>query len=172
MNSKSLAAMDCLQRLSAFRAITDKQERRTAVQECYQVLLKKWSKEPNWNGMPRHLIEDVHGMFRNGFSRMLKDAEKRSKVNVNAFKTLNQSLHHHHGNEDHMWFPRLKMLHREFVPELEILEEDHRELVRLEKQIEKGDLEALRQFCDHLFDHLIREEMITVPFLLDGTGGF
>jgi hypothetical protein len=32
--------------------------------------------------------------------------------------------------------------------------------------------QALQQFCADLFDHLNREEMMSVPYFMDGTAGF
>jgi hypothetical protein len=33
-------------------------------------------------------------------------------------------------------------------------------------------IQALEQFCAQLFDHLNREEMMSVPYFMDGTAGF
>jgi hypothetical protein len=58
------------------------------------------------------------------------------------------------------------------VDEIDILERDHQALVDLEdKIINENDYSALLEFVSALNDHLNREEMLTVPFLMDGTGG-
>ncbi|KAI9339054.1 hypothetical protein BDR26DRAFT_397511 [Obelidium mucronatum] len=146
-------------------------ERTTAA--VYAFLKESWKKDPRWGGMASHLVEDVHPMFREGFGALKRQvlSSKARKVDVGWFKQLNNGLHHHHSLEDKMWFPQLCRLHKEVSSEVRILEADHRRLVELEGQICSGDWEALVEFCDGLFDHLNREEMITVPFLLDGTGG-
>jgi Holliday junction resolvase-like predicted endonuclease len=58
------------------------------------------------------------------------------------------------------------------IGEIDILERDHKALVDLEnKIIHENDYSALLEFVSALNDHLNREEMLTIPFLMDGTGG-
>lgn len=94
------------------------------------------------------------------------------QVDVASFESWNRNLHGHHGNEDASWFPSLRKKHPIVAPAIDILEKDHETLVSMEKRIEKGDMSSLTEFVALLNDHLNREEMITVPFLLDGTGGW
>ena len=114
-------------------------------------------------------------MFRRAFESLVDAAANpkaaKSQVDASTFKRYNESLHGHHGNEDAAWFPRLKRLHPEFAAEIDILERDHAALVALEARIGDGDYTALQEFVAALSDHLNREEMISVPFLMDGTGG-
>jgi hemerythrin superfamily protein len=116
-------------------------------------------------------VEDVHGHFREAFKQVLQ-ASKPGHVYIKGFNQVNRSLQGHHGNEDRSWFPRLKRLHPEMVKEIDVLERDHKYLVNLEHNIvEKNDYDSLVEFVEALNDHLNREEMISVPFLCDGTGG-
>ncbi len=93
-------------------------------------------------------------------------------VDVRGFERVNSNLHGHHGHEDAHWFPKLRRVHPELRGEINLLEENHNELVALEPRITRGDLSALKEFVALLLDHLNREELLTVPFLLDGTGSF
>ncbi|RHY34214.1 hypothetical protein DYB32_001882 [Aphanomyces invadans] len=133
--------------------------------------MREWKQDRRWGGMGRHLVEDIHVSFRRGFEILVKKGEARREVNVSSFRHLDNNLHHHHSIEDQMWFPRLKQLHPECQSEVEVLERDHRKLIELESQVTSGDYAALVEFVDHLMDHLNREEMLSVPWLLDGTGG-
>ncbi|KAJ3274059.1 hypothetical protein HDV01_003552 [Terramyces sp. JEL0728] len=170
MNKKEiqyLARLPCLQRLAEFRTIEDVVQRRGATAQVHEILLKDWKKDTRWFGMGHHLVEEVHFMFRQMFTSLMQS----DKVNVPKFKECNRMLHHHHSLEDSFWFPNLRKLHPEYIAEIDILEKDHKELVSLEKKIVNGDHEALLEFCNGLLDHLNREEMISVPYLIDGTGG-
>ena len=110
-------------------------------------------------------------MFRNGFDQVFNASKKLEKVNVSAFNRVNQVLHNHHETEDALWFPKLRRNHPEVKAEIDILEEDHKVLVTLEEKILQGDIKSLSVFIEKLNDHLNREELITLPYLLDGTGG-
>ena len=51
----------------------------------------------------KHLVEDVHPMFRQGFSALLAKSAKSKggpQVDVAAFRELNDNLHAHHSGED------------------------------------------------------------------------
>eukprot|EP00755_Sulcionema_specki_P032297 Sspe_Gene.98448::Locus_71863_Transcript_1_1_Confidence_1.000_Length_607::g.98448::m.98448 len=122
--------------------------------------------------MARHLVEDVHPMFRGGFERVRQMGAGDQTVAVEHFNRINRSLHGHHGSEDTLWFPLLRRRHPSYAEEVDILESDHQRLVDLESRILAGDYQALSDFCSSLDDHLNREEMITVPFLLEGSGGW
>ena len=172
---QELIEMKCLDLLPALRKIDADLERRTTTGTVHAAHLKVWEKSPKWKGMAQHLVKDVHAMFRRGFESLVDpDANPkaaRGLVDVPSFQRVNESLHGHHGNEDRAWFPRLRRLHREFDAEIDILEADHARLVALEAAILKGDYKALQEFVAQLSDHLNREELISVPFLMDGTGG-
>jgi iron-sulfur cluster repair protein YtfE (RIC family) len=168
-------AMPCLELLPALRRIDDVTQRRSVCSAVHAAHLKTWRSNSKWKGMARHLVEDVHTMFRQAFSSLIDTTSNpkavRSQVDLGNFQRYNENLHGHHGNEDAAWFPRLKRLHPEFKAEIEILEADHAALVALEKRIHAGDYAALTEFVAALDDHLNREEIISVPFLMDGTGG-
>ncbi|RHY60669.1 hypothetical protein DYB38_004182 [Aphanomyces astaci] len=160
-----------LERLAELRSIDDVQVRRQKTKDVHALLLREWKQDRRWGGMGRHLVEDIHVSFRRGFEMLVKEGEMRREVNVSSFRQLDNSLHHHHSIEDHSWFPRLKQLHPESRSEVDILERDHRKLIELESRVASGDYDALVEFVEHLMDHLNREEMLSVPWLLEGTGG-
>ncbi|ETW08945.1 hypothetical protein H310_01427 [Aphanomyces invadans] len=166
-----LARLPALERLAELRRIEDVQVRRQTTKDVHAILMREWKQDRRWGGMGRHLVEDIHVSFRRGFEILVKKGEARREVNVSSFRHLDNNLHHHHSIEDQMWFPRLKQLHPECQSEVEVLERDHRKLIELESQVTSGDYAALVEFVDHLMDHLNREEMLSVPWLLDGTGG-
>ncbi|KAH9100901.1 hypothetical protein Ae201684P_007092 [Aphanomyces euteiches] len=145
--ASELASLPPLQRLAELRSIDDIPARRALTAQARDLLLLEWKRDPRWRGSARHLIEDVHSWFRQGFEDL---------TNL----------------EDRMWFPRLQRLHPDSREEIDILERDHKKLVELEGNVSSGDCASLVEFCDHLIDHLNREEMLSVPWLLDGTGGF
>ena len=51
------------------------------------------------------------------------------------------------------------------------LVERKEQIAALEEEIEKGNFDSLQEFVDALNDHLNREEMLSVPYLMDGSGG-
>ncbi|KAJ3028099.1 UNVERIFIED_CONTAM: hypothetical protein HDU68_002484 [Siphonaria sp. JEL0065] len=173
-----LASLPCLELLSYFRTIADIEQRRSVTAAVYARLKATWQKDERWDGMARHLVEDVHPMFREGFAQLRAACSVPEQVPeplspnvVRMFQQINIGLHHHHTLEDRMWFPRFIRLHREMENEVHILEQDHRGLVALEARILERDSAALVEFYESLVDHLNREEMITVPFLMEGSGG-
>ncbi|EQC35114.1 hypothetical protein SDRG_07347 [Saprolegnia diclina VS20] len=167
---EELIAMPVLERYEAFRAIENVAERRAVTAQVHKEIVVTWKQHPRWGGMAAHLVQDIHPYYRSGFERLMRACEAKREVDKTKFRHLNNSLHHHHSIEDHAWFPRLKEGHEEFIPEIRQLEADHRNLVVLEKRVMTGDFAALAEFYHGLIDHLNREEMITVPWLLDGTG--
>ena len=70
------------------------------------------------------------------------------------------------------WFPKLRTAHPECGPLIDTLEADHAALVKRERDILAGKYSALAAFVALLMDHLNREELLTVPFLMDGTGAW
>ncbi|ETV89654.1 hypothetical protein H257_00853 [Aphanomyces astaci] len=109
-------------------------------------------------------------MCRRVFEMLVKKGDMRREVNVSSFHQLGNSLHHHHNIEDHSWFSRLKQLHPESRSEVDILNRDHRKLIELESRVASGNYHALVEFVEHLMDQFNREEMLSVPWLLEGTG--
>ncbi|CAK4640667.1 hypothetical protein LEN26_012521 [Aphanomyces euteiches] len=170
--ASELASLPPLQRLAELRSIDDIPARRALTAQARDLLLLEWKRDPRWRGSARHLIEDVHSWFRQGFEDLTKQAIAQRRVDMDSFQRLDKMLHHHHSLEDRMWFPRLQRLHPDSREEIDILERDHKKLVELEGNVSSGDCASLVEFCDHLIDHLNREEMLSVPWLLDGTGGF
>lgn len=94
-------------------------------------------------------------------------------MQVSEFRNTTRHLHQHHdGIEDRYWFPHLKDAHPELANEVDILESDHAAFITMESKIESGDYDALVMFVRDFFDHLNREELLTIPSLMDGTGSF
>ena len=173
----AIAALEGPALFAALRAVIgDRALRRDVTARVHALQLRAWRALPAFDGMARHLVEDVHPMFRDGFADVLARAQRtgsgRGGGDVAAFRRINSSLHGHHGHEDADWFPRLRHAHPKLAPEVDVLESDHAALVALEAHIvERRDLDALVEFVAALGDHLNREEMLTVPALMDGTGG-
>lgn len=173
----SLAALDGPALFAALRRAgegTTAAARRDVTSRVRAHKLLAWRAAPSFQGMARHLVDDVHPIFREGFGDVLAASRARGAVDAAAFRRVNGSLHHHHENEDAMWFPRLRARHPELAGEVDVLEADHAALVRLEPTIAGGGagaLAALEEFVAALEDHLNREEMLTLPALMDGTGG-
>ena len=161
-----------LELLPKLRTIHDIAFRREITFQLHARKLTEWKKDRRYHStVARHLVEDVHkSMFREKFKNVLNLSSVNS-VRVNDFKQINENLHHHHSNEDRAWFPQLRRRHPELNLEINELEQDHKFLVSLESRIIQGDYTALKEFVDRLDDHLNREELLSIPFLCDGTGG-
>lgn len=165
---EALSGLDGPALFAALRGISDIASQRDTVRRVHAVKMALWRLKPTFRGMARHLSEDVHPMFRSGFDSVLKASLKRGSVVVSSFESMNRSLHGHHGTEDAHWFPVLRRAHPEVAREVDILETDHRALVALEARIVGAkDVDALQEFVDRLNDHLNREELLTIPFLMD-----
>lgn len=168
-SADSLAELDGVALFSALRAVPE-EERPDLTAKVHSKKLASWRTQRSFHEtMAEHLVDDVHPMFRRGFARVIEQSQ--SAVDVKEFQSMNSMLRQHHGIEDTYWFPSLKQRHPEIAPEVDILERDHHALISLEARIVRGDREALLEFTSRLMDHLNREEMLTVPFLMDGTGG-
>ncbi|RHZ38303.1 hypothetical protein DYB31_008839 [Aphanomyces astaci] len=63
-----------------------------------------------------------------------------------------------------------QQLHPKSRSEVDILQRDHRKLIELESRVASGDYDALVEFVERLMDHLNREEMLSVLWLLEDTG--
>lgn len=169
--ASALAVLDGAPLFAAIRAIGDLDTRRNVTARVYEAKLRAWRASPLFLGMSKHLVDDVHPMFRRGFSGVLASSRKSGTVATAAFARVNDGLHHHHSLEDSMWFPRLRRAHPELGEEIDALEQDHAELVRLQSRVAAGELVALEAFVASLEDHLNREELLTLPALMDGSGG-
>jgi iron-sulfur cluster repair protein YtfE (RIC family) len=159
----------------------------------YSQILQGWKDSPTFKGMGRHLAEDIHGQFRDGFSAILSECEGADAIPkplLRRFISLNGMLHHHHSIEDNAIWPQLRQMSNELKLEADLLEKDHKNLNIIVDRIVKGEgLEssalmmsggrvelktgagyaALKEFVDFLEDHLIREELLIVPLMLNGT---
>ncbi|RHY73222.1 hypothetical protein DYB34_013361 [Aphanomyces astaci] len=91
--------------------------------------------------MGRHLVEDIHVSFRRGFEMLVKKGEVHRE-----------------------------QLHPKSRSAVDILQRDHRKLIELESRMASGDYDALVEFVERLMDHLNREEMLSVLWLLEDTG--
>jgi hemerythrin superfamily protein len=168
----------------ALAAVGDPAARRATTARVYAERLAGWEQLPAFaTTEASHLVKDIHLMFRRGFQQVLLASEKESSTDsdgmlsnkgkwVGSFVSYNDMLHHHHSIEDQWWFPRMCAIHPEIADEVRVLESDHKKLVTLEDRITNhSDRDALKEFITLLEDHLNREEMLTVPFLLDGSSG-
>lgn len=134
--------------------------------------MKEFRKSPMFRNCEAcSLVDNFHAYFLEGYSKILANSAP-VKVQVGEFRSVTRHLHQHHGIEDQYLFPQLRESHPELVNEIDILESDHAAFITMESRIEGGDYEALVIFVRDFFDHLNREELLTVPSLLDGTGGF
>jgi hemerythrin-like domain-containing protein len=164
--ARNLVNLDSSELFYELRAIIDVQERRETTQHVYDMRMRIFSKKPTYrSSMAHHLVEEVHPMFRNGFERVLNGSSE-GKVKIAQFAEINLGLHHHHGAEDEQLFPQLRKQFPKIGSELDVLENDHANLVKLEKDIKSGSYTALVEFVAALNDHLNREEMLLVPCLL------
>jgi iron-sulfur cluster repair protein YtfE (RIC family) len=157
--------------------------KRAATAQEYAAALQQWKRLPAFSGLPRHLIEDVHGGFRRIFTQSKKaatvalaagqqvDTEKAKGV-FRQFKANVAQLVHHHRVEDEHFFPMFRQQHPTAAPAFDVLEQDHQQLHPLEAIVENASapladrLGAVVEFVDFLFDHLMREEMLIVSLTL------
>ena len=167
----ALAALDGAPLFAALRAIADDGTRRDVTARVHAAKLRAWRASPRFAGMAAHLVDDIHPVFRRGFADVLARSRRDSAVAVAAFAGVNEGLHGHHSLEDASLFPRLRRAHPELARDVDALEADHAELVRLQSRVVSGDLPALQAFVASLEDHLNREEMLLLPALMDGTSG-
>lgn len=154
----------------ALRGISDVKERRAITAEVHRLKMNAYRKQAIFHqSSAAHLVDDVHMMFREDFDYVVSISTP-FVVDVESFKSVNEDLHHHHGYEDAKWFPRLRRAHPDMKLEFDLLEAEHAALVSLESCIKNGSYEALVEFVAALNDHLNREEMMTVPYLMNGSG--
>jgi len=167
--STEIAKLNGPSLFSELRTFTDTALRRAITHKVHYHKMKEYSKDRAYRAtIAYHLVEEVHPMFRNGFANVLEQS-KLGDVKVAQFNRINQNLHHHHGSEDEWWFPELRKVHPEIASEVDILESDHASLVQMEESIQQGSYESLVEFVAFLNDHLNREELLTVPYLMDGS---
>lgn len=161
--------------LAALAAVDDVTDRRYITAQVHAHKIAQWGKDPSFFASEAsHLVRDIHGMFRRVFNAVAEECEAGPEDEnkwMQSFESYNEMLHHHHSIEDKWWFPRLSTTHPAIKYHLAALELDHKELVALAQGIRAGDRAALREFVVFLEDHLNREEILTVPFLMDGSGG-
>lgn len=162
-----------LQALRSHPAAATIHQKRQLTKAVYDVVLKGWKGESRYrNTIARHLVADVHAMFRVGFADIVASS-KPGAVSIDAFNRLNSGLLQHHSHEDAMLFPMLQKQFPGTGAEFEILERDHAHLVAVEKSIAKsqgrheGSFAALVEFTSALEDHLCREEILLVPMLME-----
>ncbi|KAI8620384.1 hypothetical protein BC830DRAFT_1077860 [Chytriomyces sp. MP71] len=166
-----LAQLPIITCLAALRGIANRSDRLSVTQATHARLASQWRRNPNFvRSNAAQLVDGVHAHFRHCFSALSKENGNGDDT-IRRFVAFSNELNLHHAIEDGVWFPRLARFHTELQLELLLLEDDHRAFVALESRIEEGDTLALREFIENLNDHMDREEMITVPFLMDGTGG-
>lgn len=155
----------------ALRGIADVKERRAITAEVHRMKMNAWRKRSTFHqSSAAHLVDDVHMMFREDFDYVVSISTP-FMVDLEVFKSINDDLHQHHAYEDTKWFPRLRRAHPHMKGEFDLLEAEHAALECLEASIMKyGNYEALVEFVAAVNDHLNREEMMTVPYLMNGSG--
>jgi hypothetical protein len=164
--ARTLSKMDTSELFFELRGIANISERREVTQHVYDMKMYNFRQKANYrHSMAHHLVEEVHPMFRNAFESVYKKS-KEGDVKVSEFRQVNRGLHNHHGGEDQSWFPMLREQHPKIGAELDILESDHAALVAMENEVNRGSYAALTEFIAALNDHLNREEMLLVPYLL------
>ncbi len=105
--------------------------------DVHAVHLREWKTKREFRStMAHHLVVEVHPMFRNGFANCIAEGG----ADLRMFRNVNRILHHHHGAEDELWFPKLRKNHPEVKSEIDILENDHKYFVSLEAKILEGSL--------------------------------
>ena len=67
---EALAALDGPPLFAALRTIADVAERRRVTARVHAVKMALWRLKPTFRGMPQHLTEEVHPMFRSGFQQV------------------------------------------------------------------------------------------------------
>lgn len=168
---RRIGGMNELAILSELRKIVDKDSRRDVTYHVYQNKLDGWKKNPAFGStLASTLVNTFHSTYRTSFAEVLLKSSP-GNVNQELFDKANAELHIHHEYEDSIWFPKFKELHPEIAEEVELMERDHAYIVKLEASIKAGNYEALTDFVESMNDHLMREELLTVPYLLEGTGG-
>jgi hypothetical protein len=144
-------------------------EERAFVKQTYDNELAKWRRHSKYSlTLTRHFIEDAHLSFRRAFQSVVNRFKETKQVDRATFRRILQSLAHHHQAEDEHYFPLQVQKYPETKEAFEYLELDHQHLHPLEEKVLKhGDGAALVEFVDFLCDHLNREEMLLVPFMLE-----
>ena len=137
--------------------------------EHYNARRAAWRADPRYrNSLAQHLIEDIHDGFRNYCNSLVQSYMVSKKVPMSGFETLLRSLEGHHRYEDASFFPNHARRFPETRPAYAFLAKDHKHLHPLEMEVRQGSGEALLEFTSFLVDHLNREELLTVPYMLDG----
>ncbi len=124
--------------------------------------LPEWLADPRLGGGASMLLA-IHDQFRRAtdFIETLDDPDAIRR----AFAPLGQVLHHHHHTEEVILFPRLAGSER--------LEAEHVTLTQAIDAVRKEpSKETFARFATVLRDHLVREELEVVPFLLAHGEGF
>ena len=165
-----LATFDNPRLLPLFRTISEISHRRSVTKQVHAKKKAQWQLNKTYKSSMAHpLVASFHAHFRQGFADVVAHSPADT-VNVPMFRAVNDELHQHHGIEDAYMFPMMRNAHPEALHEIDILESDHRALVALEKSIlVDKNRAALVEYVEYLNDHLNREEMITVPYLMDGS---
>lgn len=142
---------------------------RLAMLSFYTAQRTLWRQDPRYkNNLAEHFIEDIHDGFRNYCNSLVRSYQATKQVPQKEFANLIRHLEGHHGFEDASFFPRAVSRNPETQAAFAYLEKDHRHLHPLELAVKKGSGEALLEFTSFLVDHLNREELLTVPYMLSG----
>lgn len=143
---------------------------RQAMLSHYNTQRSVWRQDPRYRTtIVQHFIEDVHDGFRNYCNSLVVSYQTKKRVPLKEFSSLIQHLEGHHQAEDAAFFPRAARRNPELRSPFAYLEKDHKHLHPLELAVKEGSGEALMEFTSFLVDHLNREEMLIVPYMLSGT---
>ena len=167
---QTLLPLTTLNALKTIRLLEDPLKRIKYITEYHNYQSNIWIKDPRYKFTIASYLVDIHLTLRATVDDVVKSS-KHNHVKIEHFKSVNLGLREHHNIEDNIWFPKLIKLHPDFKIEIENLEKDHNYLISLEEKILNNDYDALVKFNTVLNDHINREELIAIPFLMEGTGG-
>ena len=111
-----------------------------------------------------------HDAIRKDVERLKRLAERASEYTDNQWPDVKRwfdyhkaCLHEHHTSEDNFFFPRIREMDSSFANDLDIMDKDHKELVRLLGELDQlippnGEVDKLRitmtEYIDKVVSHL------------------
>jgi iron-sulfur cluster repair protein YtfE (RIC family) len=152
------------------------------------------------HSLVRHFLEDVHGHFRRSFQQVGEMVRSNRKEVADGTATVGlvtpdvqkafawrvRNLLNHHTGEDRHFFPIVVQFEPSLKNDMKRLEDDHQKLHPLEDIVldrvrlpagaapitDVDRVAALEEFLSFLEDHLNREEMLLVPFMVKHKNAF
>eukprot|EP01080_Neovahlkampfia_damariscottae_P007121 gene7121-11284_t len=140
---------------------------------------QNWKSHPYYHGSASFLIS-IHDSFRSSFKEISKLIEQKNFEKAKKmYDNLNEHLDNHHYIEEARMFPNLKKKMKKLKLEenanlIDGLTSDHKEmsimmdeLERLFKQKKYEEIPELWiKFKKHMLKHLIEEEDISIPIII------